>query len=596
MKRVIVELQAAEVRAVEAFTAAEAEGLPGFELDAEYQPVPMGAVAAPEGAMATAAGTILIRGMVDEEKEEQLRSSANVVGVWTDAVIEPFGASGDGSGEEQQPSGVDEREALSELQMLIDTGGATWDSTEGLGFDIMAAPPCPPVDCQSWVAKGTITDVARYLRCDRLWSKGIRGQGIVIGICDTGVDSTVIPQVIGGWSPNPASPPGSIVHWHGTMCATDALGMAPNAKIYDIGILKSTAVSSGGFLSDAIAAFQWAINQYKTNKTPQILSNSWGLFKKDEAPDYATDANHPFSRKVVETIDTGILVTFAAGNCGQVCPSQKCGSSGPGNSIWGANGHPRVMTVGAANIKEEWIGYSSQGPAALDPKKPNFVAPSHFKGYRPSDTGTSAACPVCAGVLALFRSHDATLDQDRAKDALEQTAKNLCGPEWDQHSGYGMIQAEAAFNKLFFFETPLIHASWVHGNSVEEEYPERLLLARPMGPYGMFYGKRASFNWFHYAIPTPVIVNARRLRLDSVMLVFLTSPDTWVTNVHIWDGNSRIQAYDGLMMTGAHWFERFDILNRYVRLGIGVSVGVKFGGENRDHHVAFVSAGGDFIK
>jgi hypothetical protein len=291
------------------------------------------------------------------------------------------------------------------------------------------------------------------------------------------------------------------------------------------------------------------------------------------------------------------MVTFAAGNCGQVCPSGRCGSdSGPGKSIWGANGHPRVITVGAANIREEWIGYTSQGPAALDSKKPDFCAPSHFKGYTNSDNGTSAACPVCSGVLALYRSHDPNLKQDEAKKALQETAKNLCATGWDPHSGYGMIQAERAFNKMFFFETPLIHASWVHGNSVEEELPERLLRARPMGPYGLFYGKPDTFNWFHFAIPTPVIVDRRRLRLDSVMLMFITSPDTWVRNVHIYDGHRRIENFDGLSMTRVHWFERFDVLNYYVRYGIGVSVGVQFGSENRSHYIAFIAGGGDFIQ
>ena len=255
------------------------------------------------------------------------------------------------------------------------------------------------------------------------------------------------------------------------MCAFDASGMAPDAKIYDIALLQAGGGISG-LLSDAIKAFQWAIDKYKNDGTPQILSNSWGMFQKSWAPNYATNINHPVTRKVVEAINTGIIVTFAAGNCGSQCPSGKCGTdTGPGKSIWGANGHPKVITVGAANIREEWIGYTSQGPAALDPKKPDFCAPSHFTGARTSDNGTSAACPICAGVIALYRSHDPKLRQDQAKEALQKTSKNLCSAGWDPHSGWGMIQGERAFNYLVRRPSALVHAMWTHGTSVHEEFP-----------------------------------------------------------------------------------------------------------------------------
>jgi subtilisin family serine protease len=154
-----------------------------------------------------------------------------------------------------------------------------------------------------------------------------------------------------------------------------------------------------------------------------------------------------------------MILTFAAGNCGSKCPANGCDSDvGPGKSIWGASGHPKVTTVGAANILEEWIGSTSQGPAALDPKKPDFCAPSHFKGYTDCDNGTSAANSVCAGVIGLLKSYDPTLTQDIIKDALQKTARNLCDSGWDPHSGYGMIQAEAAFNKIAGSSVSVAHA------------------------------------------------------------------------------------------------------------------------------------------
>lgn len=96
------------------------------------------------------------------------------------------------------------------------------------------------------------------------------------------------------------------------------------------------------------------------------------------------------------------MLLFSAGNCGEVCPSPRCETSGPGQSSWEINSHLRAMTVGAAILDGEWIGYSSQGPGSLARRKPDFCAITRFKGHTPSDNSPSAACPVAAGVVELL--------------------------------------------------------------------------------------------------------------------------------------------------------------------------------------------------
>jgi subtilisin family serine protease len=310
--------------------------------------------------------------------------------------------------------------------------------------------PCGTPDCNSRPlgAKGDLVEMARHIGADRVWAAGQRGAGVVIGILDTGVRRRDVPALIDGWSPAGTSPWGDDrAGEHGTMCAIDALAVCPEAKIVDLGIMKSTSPTTEGFLSDAASAYDWALERYRAHGAPQILSNSWGLYRESWGPDYARDPQHPFTRKVVEAIDAGMLVVFAAGNCGGEClfPPMACVDDlGPGRSIWGANGHPAVITVGAANIHDAWVGYSSQGPAALDPRKPDVCAPSHFKGYTSNDAGTSAACPVAAGVLGLLRASEPSLRQAEAKEILMASAHDICAPGWDANSGAGVIRAEAA--------------------------------------------------------------------------------------------------------------------------------------------------------
>lgn len=106
------------------------------------------------------------------------------------------------------------------------------------------------------------------------------------------------------------------------------------------------------------------------------------------------------------------------------------------------------MTVGAANINDVRAGYNAQDPANFDEHKPDFCAPTHFTGYHHNNTGTSAACPVAAGVVAFLKQANPDLTQNKAKKALMDTAKNLEEPGWDSDTGADMIQANAAFNRL----------------------------------------------------------------------------------------------------------------------------------------------------
>ena len=126
----------------------------------------------------------------------------------------------------------------------------------------------------------------------------------------------------------------------------------------------------------------------------------------------------------------------------------------------------------------------------------------------------------------------------------------------------------------------LAHAMWVHGHGMQIEYPERLDVQKRMGFYFQIKGKPFTSNWFHFAIPTPVIVDSKRLIVGSVMVRLRTGPGASVHAVHIYDGETKIAAHDGLNLSpqGNFVFPRFDVpTHPYIKWGLGISVGVKFG-------------------
>ena len=142
---------------------------------------------------------------------------------------------------------------------------------------------------------------------------------------------------------------------------------------------------------------------------------------------------------------------------------------------------------------------------------------------------------------------------------------------------------------------PIAHAMWIHGHSIRVEYPDRLDSAVRKGYYARLDGKAGTTNWLHLAIPTPVIVEENRLRIDSVMLRFRTSGAT-VTAVHVYDGENRIASHNGLSLHPDGWaFERFEVAGGpEIRWGLGISFKCEFGaGPSRRLEVC--SAGGDFL-
>lgn len=145
----------------------------------------------------------------------------------------------------------------------------------------------------------------------------------------------------------------------------------------------------------------------------------------------------------------------------------------------------------------------------------------------------------------------------------------------------------------------LKQAMWTHGHGMEIEFPDRIATTWRAGFFIRVIGKPNTTNWFHFHIPTTVIIKNKRLEIDSAMLRYRTgSANAAVTNVHIFDGENRIAAQDGLNLSpqGNFVFQRFNAPGKPdVLWGTGVTVGVRFGGGNdAQRTMEFAAAGIDF--
>ena len=253
----------------------------------------------------------------------------------------------------------------------------------------------------------------------------------------------------------------------------DATFLASSATItqnVNPGVVPTTTVLSTS-INPSLASAQAVFNRMLTDiqflrqfpqfSGPWVLVNPWAIFDRRsevQPGDYTNGPHHPFNRAVNRAVNAGHDVLFCAGNCGRFCSDQRCGprDRGPGQSIFGANSHPRVMSVGAVRTDARWLGYSSEGPGQpnLAVEKPDFCAPSDFSETADAytaNTGTSAACGVTAGAVAALRSHWAraqTLPPDMLRVILTLSARKTEGPGWNGRLGNGVLNLEAALSAL----------------------------------------------------------------------------------------------------------------------------------------------------
>jgi hypothetical protein len=291
-------------------------------------------------------------------------------------------------------------------------------------------------------------------------------------IIDQGLDrQTIRPQNWGGGlGPNIGQ---ALRTSHGMMVARSILDLAPGAVLYDVPLIPPRITNIPAFISTAQVVYQILMSLIALLRPqprwsgPWILVNAWSIYDRStDRPPFGSytenrqPGGHPMINIVTQAVQQSHLdVVFAAGNCGEFCPNQRCGGldRGPGHSIWGANAHPLVITAGAVRTDGTWLGYSSQGPGpeALATQKPDLCAPSQFCETNDASllsSGSSAACAITAGVLAALRSNPAwdqtAVTPATMKAALIASARKTVGPGWNERSGYGILDAGNAIAHL----------------------------------------------------------------------------------------------------------------------------------------------------
>ena len=151
-------------------------------------------------------------------------------------------------------------------------------------------------------------------------------------------------------------------------------------------------------------------------------------------------------------------------------------------------------------------------------------------------------------------------------------------------------------------------AMWVHGNAFHIEGPVEEVTTRGNG--ALIRGKNDLITRFHFPIPTPVILDATRLRLVRVFVFYDTLPLSATSealgpkliSLQVFDGPKLVRSFENLVLAGPH-DKAIDGANTWsiappleVFFGLSLSVAMFFPGvvSEEKRTILFTTAGADF--
>lgn len=343
---------------------------------------------------------------------------------------------------------------LAEIQQVVPNRTWAVSTTAVRGASMITTGKSPVATLPEWGVEKIGAPAA--------WERGFRGQGVTVGIVDTGLDAAHPALRAAYRGTNPDGTQTNDYNWfdgvsgkpapyddgaHGTHVAGTVagqadghvIGVAPDARI----IAAKAIVGGGANTTEAtLKALQFMLAPTDTagnNPDPargaDIVNNSWGNADRND-------------RTFMDTWDAfqaaGIIMVTAAGN------------DGPFGKVSPPGSYPNGISVAATGPSDKVAGFSSRGPSAFDPKAviPMLAAPgsnvtSSVPGGRYGNmSGTSMASPHVAGAVALMLSAKPNATYDEIVKALASTATDIAEPGPDNAAGYGRINVNKAIDAL----------------------------------------------------------------------------------------------------------------------------------------------------
>ncbi|RHZ41231.1 hypothetical protein DYB26_004265 [Aphanomyces astaci] len=291
-----------------------------------------------------------------------------------------------------------------------------------------------------------------------VWANGNRGEGVVVGIIDTGAIHTH-DDLKGNWrstygwfdptdkTPTPIDRNGHGTHVAGSAVGQNGIGVAPGATWIACRGCTTSKCPEAALLKCA----QWMLcptdvtgKNPKCELAPDVINNSWGYGASSSTYQAVVDAWRA----------ADIIPVFANGNGGSNC-----------GTVYSPGDFKNVIGVGAVGFDDKLASFSSRGPTNDGRSKPDVSAPGNRvrSAWHTSNSayntisGTSMASPHVTGAIALYlnankgakyddiyKAFTTTVDTDTLTPSNQNCGRGSNSKYPNNYYGFGRINVASA--------------------------------------------------------------------------------------------------------------------------------------------------------
>ncbi|KAJ8280231.1 hypothetical protein GJAV_G00052120 [Gymnothorax javanicus] len=338
-----------------------------------------------------------------------------------------------------------------------------------------------------------------------VWELNITGSGVTVVVVDDGVQHT-LKDIQPNYSPEGSydlnsNDPDPMPHpdarsdnHHGTRCAGE-IAAAPNNSFCAVGVAYGSRVAGIRVLDGPLTDSMEAVAFNKHYQVNDVYSCSWG----PDDDGRTVDGPHPLGKAALQhgviagRRGFGSIFVVASGNGGQ--SKDNCNYDGYANSIY-------TVTIGAVDESGRMPFYAEECASMLavtfssGDKQLRSIVTSDWSlrqgtGCTDGHTGTSAAAPLAAGMVALMLQVRPCLSWRDVQHVIAYTATkyedrradwktNGAGFHHSHQHGFGLLNAWRLVNAAKVWESVPFLLSYQSPVLKEEEpipaHPDKLLL------------------------------------------------------------------------------------------------------------------------
>lgn len=286
------------------------------------------------------------------------------------------------------------------------------------------------------------------------WSLMKSEHSVTVAVVDTGCDvghEDLAGNVVATYNASDKSEDVTDDDGHGTHVAgivaaqagngVGVAGVSYNAGIVPIKVMDGNGVMKSSYVIDAL---EWVI-QNKDAYNIRVVNMSLGTLGLS-----SDNMGNALCQQIDAVKAAGVLVVAAAGNASSSASVPNTAYPGDYDACLS------VINLGGTDFSSRYSSSNYNMPgttestpnATKDISAPGTRICSTYQGGYALLTGTSMASPVVAGVAALCFAADPSLSPDDVIGVLEGTATDLGAEGWDEETGYGRVDAEAALRQV----------------------------------------------------------------------------------------------------------------------------------------------------